>query len=1173
MPANIEILINGKDMTGAAVSSAKNGLVGLGSSVDAVGGKFNAMTVAVGTVVGNLATGAISKLGELAGSIVTTGIGFDSMKQQADIAFTTMLGSGEKAKAFLDKLQAFAAKTPFEFPDLLMASQRMLAMGFQSDKVLPTLTAIGDAVAGLGGSSAMVDRVTTALGQMQAKGKATGEEMMQLTEAGIPAWDFLAQKIGVSIPEAMKMVTAGAVSADVAISALTDGMNTKFGGMMERQSATFAGLWSTIKDTFGQISGQVMTPLFDQMTVGLKMIVDWTNAPAFTAGVKALTGWMEKLAQIASDTFANMEAYDIPILTALYIAIGRMIPPELLPIWEGLRDIVSGVTRVVKSLFVEVKRYEDDEPMIGYLLDLGDRARETFKVMFDWSVKVIGKLWDWAERVMPPLVAGLAGFFDHMGMIVKAVQAVFGPVGSAIAKFINFDDVMTGLGILLAGPVIAAIGGVIASLATFLAPIAAVVAAVAALRWAWENDIGQIRTFTMNALGKLSDWFFKESGLWKGNWQDTWDNIINLADRLIRIELYNLIVGTWAEIKFQIQFHSTIIRDRVVDWAIKMRDAIEGFSRDAIQTFRIYRDIVISTWKEWTDPTIKGIVDWVSRTKSHIDTWVTYYVDKFTAWKDDMLELFQPVFDWWTDHVQPWIDYGADIIEGLLGGMQTAWKKFTDWTGTTFQGWINWFDTLFDFGSPSRLMRQRGQWLMEGLGNGIEAYASVPKTMLESTVNSMTAQLDRLKGAVVQNVFDINNAVRQLNLNPLTMPTGLGGTGTSVGLIGGSAGGTLLMGGGINNLPTHTTPTVNGTGSGSGANFVPTETEIRTLGEALGVIRQITPTIASSVSLLGGLTLNQQDLDPQGTKVKSVIGQTVTSAFDSLRTLFSGTDAMNALSGQSGPVFDSISRMLTRVSSIMQTVGTATSSLTDVGTFQENMNTFARGISNVLSGSRADSALAGNTTIQDWLTDLVAKADRAITSALTAGMDALKVKDPLGDFIAGMGDFLESTLEGANQVFGYFKMKEEHAFADGTLQEYVGSEAARTKTQLKGIFQGLQNSVADILGISTDELNVTGANSPRLLDRVSQLLSGTDADTNMESISKLLQSAVDFRNLSNYGTGATYFQDVLPTDTRLTGGQQTTNTFNITLAGSSNASADVMGMVQLLSSLTGTASP
>ncbi len=164
-------------------------------------------------------------------------------------------------------------------------------------------------------------------------------------------------------------------------------------------------------------------------------------------------------------------------------------------------------------------------------------------------------------------------------------------------------------------------------------------------------------------------------------------------------------------------------------------------------------------------------------------------------------------------------------------------------------------------------------------------------------------------------------------------------------------------------------------------------------------------------------------------------------------------------------------------------------------------------------------------------------------------------------------------MTGANSVFGYFKYEEEKAFKEGKLQEYIGGETARTKTQLKGLYQGLQNSIADILGVSASDLNVTGGDSLRLIDRLKQLTSGTNADTNMEFIGSLLQSAVNFRNLSNFGTGAEYFKDILPTDGRLTGGSNTatTNNFNITLAPGANASDDLISTFNLLNSMYGTA--
>jgi phage tail tape-measure protein len=178
MTTALDILINARNNASPALKTARGHVTDLGSAAKSTSGNLTTMGVALGTMLGNLASAGLSKLSDMVSNIVSTGVQFNNMGQQAQIAFSTMLGSGQEAEAFLNRLKDFAAKTPFEFPDLLTASQRMLAMGFQSDKVLPTLTAIGDAVAGLGGSSAMVDRVTTALGQMRAKGKASGEEMM-----------------------------------------------------------------------------------------------------------------------------------------------------------------------------------------------------------------------------------------------------------------------------------------------------------------------------------------------------------------------------------------------------------------------------------------------------------------------------------------------------------------------------------------------------------------------------------------------------------------------------------------------------------------------------------------------------------------------------------------------------------------------------------------------------------------------------------------------------------------------------------------------------------------------------------------------------------------------------------------------------------------------------------
>lgn len=201
-----------------------------------------------------------SQVATRAGSQLTLGfslplaaVGVGALKaagemEQSNIAFTTMLGSATKAKAMLGDLADFALKTPFEFRDLQDASKRLIALGFAANDVIPTLTSVGDAVAGLGGGKETIDRITLALGQMKAKGTIQAEEMRQLAEAGIPAWEILAKTLKVDIPTAMKMVEQRTVQSAKAIPAILAGMNERFSGLMEMQSRTLLGQWSNVKD-------------------------------------------------------------------------------------------------------------------------------------------------------------------------------------------------------------------------------------------------------------------------------------------------------------------------------------------------------------------------------------------------------------------------------------------------------------------------------------------------------------------------------------------------------------------------------------------------------------------------------------------------------------------------------------------------------------------------------------------------------------------------------------------------------------------------------------------------------------------------------------------------------------------------------------------------------------
>lgn len=204
--------------------------------------------------------------------LAIAGIGAASVKAAADMeqtrkAFTTLLKDATLAKDFLAELETFAANTPFELPGLLQASKKMLAFGFTAQQVIPVLTAVGDSAAALGMGQDGIDRLTIAIGQMQAKGKVSAEEMLQLAEAGVPAWQMLADAMGTSIPQAMKMAEKGTIDSATGIQAIISGMNSKFGGMMQEQSSTINGMLSNIQDSIGQ----TMVVIGDEITEGLDL--------------------------------------------------------------------------------------------------------------------------------------------------------------------------------------------------------------------------------------------------------------------------------------------------------------------------------------------------------------------------------------------------------------------------------------------------------------------------------------------------------------------------------------------------------------------------------------------------------------------------------------------------------------------------------------------------------------------------------------------------------------------------------------------------------------------------------------------------------------------------------------------------------------------------------------
>lgn len=203
---------------------------------------------------------------------VTEGLNFNDTIQQATLGFKTMLKSAADATDQVQELWELAAVTPLEFKPLLAASRRLIAFKFEASEVTGMLRTIGDASAALGLASdginriSIIDRISLALGQMKAKGKVSAEEMRQLSETGINAWEYLSEAVGKTTAETMKLTERGLIPAEDAIKVILEGMRRDFGGGMAELAKTYSGLMSTLKDTTSQTMGKIMEPAFKKLT-------------------------------------------------------------------------------------------------------------------------------------------------------------------------------------------------------------------------------------------------------------------------------------------------------------------------------------------------------------------------------------------------------------------------------------------------------------------------------------------------------------------------------------------------------------------------------------------------------------------------------------------------------------------------------------------------------------------------------------------------------------------------------------------------------------------------------------------------------------------------------------------------------------------------------------------
>ncbi len=196
-----------------------------------------------------------------------------------------LTGSAQKAKQIIEELQQLGAVTPFTSTELIDAAKRLQAFGVEANNVVETTRRLADAS---GATGAELQGLVTAYGQVQAKGRLQGEELLQFQERGIALQEELRKMYGMTGEEFQKALSKGQISAkavEVALQRLTSA-GGKYANGAIAQSDTLSGRLSTLQDGIDQLArriGQVLTPALKAIFNQAIAVVDAINA-ALAAG-------------------------------------------------------------------------------------------------------------------------------------------------------------------------------------------------------------------------------------------------------------------------------------------------------------------------------------------------------------------------------------------------------------------------------------------------------------------------------------------------------------------------------------------------------------------------------------------------------------------------------------------------------------------------------------------------------------------------------------------------------------------------------------------------------------------------------------------------------------------------------------------------------------------------
>ena len=625
------------------------------------------------------------------------GLGIAALKGAADqeqlqVAFTTMLGSAEKATALIQNLQKFSAETPFEMPEVVTAGKQLLAFGIEGENVQETLRMLGDVASGVG---APLGDLTYLFGTASASGRLMTADINQFTTRGIPMIQALAQVFGVSESSIKDMAAAGKItSADMTKAfELMTGEGGRFNGMMAAQSQTIMGLASTLKDNFGQALTAIGVKLIEIFNIG--------GADGAMAQMVAMTGRIKDGILAFADSnpalfrmailFAMAAAAVGPLLLAIgwlasAFSAGGLLATGATAIGAIFGMLVSPIGLVIAAVGLLAYAIYNDWGGIGTF------AAGVWSQVASAASSFIQPAIEWMSRLTAATIALMSG--TDFATLQTSVTTAFSNIGTAIKDFFSGDISLGGL----AGAVSQGFSDIGSAIATFFGG-QDFSKFVETIQWdqfveklTWENVLGTaalvwtdyISPFLWDTWAVILDWTAYLTPI-------VWDALVVALDWISYISLL-----AWTDYIAPVLWSALIA---TLDWATYLvAIAWDGF-------------VSMLTWD-----TFLTLVDWAMWIPAL--TWAT--VIQLLEWSVYLVAItwsaFIGVLNWAdaTGEKLTWADFVA-ALEWTGYILAFAWDSFIsklEWTGTIskMEDWGT-FITSLDWGKFILMMIDWATWI------------------------------------------------------------------------------------------------------------------------------------------------------------------------------------------------------------------------------------------------------------------------------------------------------------------------------------------------------------------------------------------------------------------------------------------------------------------------------